>query len=178
MSTLSITEVRRVRRHKVLCILNVEPRIIPDKLFLCVQQWITFDQDEQPTFERLHGPSICSHINMAGVRHEGSTVSDMLRCQVEHIGTRTSCPTCSVLYRCNDCAVEFEADTMRLDDRRVAVAITKWLNRGSGDSSADQKWRRHLMVTFEGRPMATARLIRFQRRLRKVCKQAARGRSS
>jgi hypothetical protein len=157
MSLLSFTEIRRQKRYKVWTLLNVEPRIIDNELFLRVQQWIIFDQDDQTTFEKLCGPSICSHITKFRGKYAGSTTLDLLQCQIQHIGGRASCPTCSVLYRCIDCAVEFESDAIHLEDRKLAVIITKWLNVGNGDSPASPHWRRHLYPPFEGLPVATAK---------------------
>jgi hypothetical protein len=157
MSSLSITEIQRRRRYKLWTLLSVEPRIIDNELFLRVQQWIIFDQDDQPTFERLCGPSICSHINKYAGKYAGSTTFDLIQCQIQHIGGRASCPTCSVLYRCIDCAVEFESDAIHLEDQKLAVIITKWLNVGNGDAPTNPNWRRHLYPPFDGQPVATAK---------------------
>ena len=143
-------------RLKVWCVLQVEPRIIDDELFLRVQHWIAFDRHQPPTFKWLHGPSICPHINIYRTRCEEFTISKLLRCQIQHVGTQGTCPTCSVPYRCNDCDAEFKTNTRRLDDRKVAVVVTKWLDMGSGYSQANPKWRRHIVVTFKGQPIAIA----------------------
>ena len=161
MSSLSFTEIKWRKMYKVWTLLSVEPRIIDNELFLRVQHWIAFDQDDQPTFERTRGPSICSHINKYAGKYEGKdtgyTTIDLLQCQIQHVGGRASCPTCSALYRCIDCAVEFESDAIHLEDRKVAVIITKWLNLGNGDSPTNPNWRRHLYPPFEGLPVVTAR---------------------
>ena len=153
MSALSITEIRNIKRHKVWVLLNAEPRIIDNELFLRVQQWIIFDQDDKPTFAKLCSPSICSHIN----KYAGTTTLDLLQCQTQHVGGRASCMTCSALYRCIDCALEFESDAIYLEDRRLAVIITKWLNVGNGDSPTNPSWRRHLYPPFRGEPVGTVK---------------------
>ena len=157
MSSISITEVRRRERHKVWTLLSVEPKIVDNELFLRVQQWIAFDQDDQPTFERLCGPSICTHISKIRGDYLKPLTLDLLQCQVHHIGRRASCPKCSVLYRCIDCGVEYESDAILFEDRKLAVVITKWLNVGNGDSPTNPDWRRHLYSSFDGWPVAMAK---------------------
>lgn len=146
LSFLSVTEVDTSRTPQISTLLSVEPSIIDSELFLRVQHWIIFDQDDQPVFERLRGPGICSHIT----RYVGSTVLDLIQCQIQHIGERAGCPKCSLLYRCDQCSVEFESNTTYIDSRKVAVVITKWLNLGSGRTPTDPKWQRHLYPPWEG----------------------------
>lgn len=157
MSSLSITEVHIQKQYKVWTLLSVEPRIIDNELFLRVQQWIIFDQNDQPTFEKLRGPSICSHISKIAGNHTASTTLDLIQCQVQHVGGRATCPKCSGLYRCIHCAVEFESDAIQLEDGKLAVIITKWLNVGNGGSPTDPSWQRHLYPPLEGRVVAMAK---------------------
>ena len=56
-STLSITEIWKVDRLKVWCVLHVEPRIIDDELFLRVQHWIAFDRHQPPTLNGSIDPA-------------------------------------------------------------------------------------------------------------------------
>lgn len=82
VSLLAMSEVRRTLSEKVWALLSVEPRIIENELFLRVQQWTIFDQDDQPRFRELRGPAVCLHIR--GL--------NQLNCQKQHIGERASCP--------------------------------------------------------------------------------------
>lgn len=134
----------------------MEPRIIDDELLLRVQQWIMFDQDDRPAFERLCCPSICSHITKYFSKYAGSAtfVLDLLHCQIQNVGGRERCPPCSILYRCADCAIEFESDAVHLKDGNVVVVITKWLDVGNGNSPSDPNWRRHLYPPSDGQPIA------------------------
>ena len=157
IDSLSVTEVHGRERDNAWSLLSVDPKIIDNELFLRVQHWVIFDWDKQPVFERLRGPSICSHISKFKGKLGGSATVDLLNCQTQHIDKRASCPTCNVLYHCVDCAVEFESDAILVGGRTVAVIITKWLNLGSGNSPTDVDWRRHLYPPFDGRPVVMAK---------------------
>ncbi len=126
----------------------MEPTVNYNELFLRVQHWIVVNQDDRSTFERLPGPSVCHHVN----KYTGTTTLDLLQCQIRHVGARSSCRTCSILYRCPKCSVEFESDAIHLEDRKVAVIITKWMNMEHGDSPADPHWRRHCPSHSHGPP--------------------------
>lgn len=138
MSSLSFTGIRRNDWHKVWTLLNVEPRIIDDKLLLRVQHWLMFDLDDMPKIDDF-GPSLCSH----ATRYAERTYADLIECHLQHVGHRASCSKCSILYRQEWCGVEFESDAFRLDHGKVAVLITKWLNLGKGDSPSDPTWQRN-----------------------------------
>ena len=138
LSLLSLLEVQLNVDYTTL--FSVEPKILDDKLYVRIQQWIIFSGGRRPLSNNTWCINICSCLRS----HLGPVfLADLLECTIDHSVEEATCPTCHAYLRCSRCSMDIRTEMKSLGPNSHGLLVTKWLCLGRGEDPNDPEWRIH-----------------------------------
>jgi hypothetical protein len=138
LKAFSHTEVMLNVSRGFTTLISVEARVASDKLLMRSQQWFLVQTERR---DELFTGSVVDHL-CGHLPSQSSFVQRLVRRRLDHPNCSDS--FCSPTLQCHICHMDFAVDAFDFGGKGTAIAVTRWINLGSGLAPEDLNWQSHV----------------------------------
>src|SRR6202044_2474406 len=110
------------------------------RLLVRAQHWFLIPAGPKPIFPAEYSIDLCPHLSTwSGTSYPG-ILEKLIECTASHSTYTTSCPTCSTLHQCAQCATEFQIDSKFLGEREWGMCFSVWHDFGECRTPFEEKF--------------------------------------
>jgi hypothetical protein len=146
LSELSKTKTKDASKgHKYTRQVSTLARIRHNKLLLRTQDWFVMASNPELQLPVWCTIELCPHWQIyPSYSWPPDKLRLMIDCKLSH-GNQSGCDLCSTLIKCKRCDTEFQLDTRKFGDKRLALILTSWKDLGNCENPFDPhcNWDRH-----------------------------------
>jgi hypothetical protein len=139
LEAFSHTEVMLNVSRGFTTLISVEARVASDKLLMRSQQWFLVPTEQR---DELFTGGVVDHL-CGHLPSQSSFVQRLVRRRLDHPNCSDS--FCSPTLQCQICHMDFTVDAFDFGAKGTAIAVTRYINLGSGLAPKDLNWQCQLI---------------------------------